>query len=188
VALILGDNIFYGANFFEEAAETFAVGGLIFACYVGNPERYGVVEMDTSGRPVSIVEKPKEPKSQFVVTGLYIFDSNVISKAKKLKPSARGELEITDINNSYLAEKNLKVVLLERGTAWLDMGSHESLLEAGNFIETIEKRQGLKIGCIEEIALHKKYIDKRTFLGLIKELGENSYRQYLEALSKEVDE
>ncbi len=187
VALILGDNIFYGTNVFVEAAKSFSGGSTIFGYYVSHPERYGVVELGQNGQPVSIVEKPKKPKSHYAVTGLYIYDSNVVKIAKSLKPSSRSELEITDINNAYLREKKLEVKILERGAAWLDTGTHESMLEAGNFIETIEKRQGLKIGCIEEIALRMKYINRSQFNKLADELGQNSYRNYLELVLKELD-
>lgn len=187
VALILGDNIFYGTNVFKESAESFLGGGLIFGYYVSNPERYGVIELGKKNEASAIVEKPKSPKSHYAVTGLYIYDSSVIKITKGLKPSSRGELEITDINNAYLKEKKLKVVLLERGTAWLDTGTHESMLEAGNFIETIEKRQGLKIGCPEETALRMNYIMRSQFRKLIDQLGQNAYRDYLEVILKESD-
>lgn len=187
VALILGDNIFYGTNVFIESTNSFAGGSMIFAYYVSHPEKYGVVELDMNNQPISIIEKPAKPKSHYAVTGLYIYDSNVVNIAKSLKPSSRGELEITDVNNAYLREKKLEVIVLERGAAWLDTGTHESMLEAGNFIETIEKRQGLKIGCIEETALRMKYINRIQFQILADELGQNSYRNYLELVLKEFD-
>ena len=187
VALILGDNIFYGTNVFVETARSFSGGSTIFGYYVSHPERYGVVELGKNGQPGSIVEKPKKPKSHYAVTGLYIYDPEVVNIAKSLKPSSRGELEITDINNAYLRDKKLEVVILERGAAWLDTGTHESMLEAGNFIETIEKRQGLKIGCIEEVALRMKYINRSQFNKLVNEMGQNSYRNYLELVLKELD-
>ncbi len=187
VALILGDNIFYGKNDFLDAGRSFAGGGVIFGYYVGHPERYGVVELDRKGKAVSIVEKPIKPKSHYAVTGLYIYDAGVIDIARQLKPSGRGEIEITDINNAYLKKGKLKVELLGRGLAWLDTGTHESMLEAGNFIETIEKRQGLKIACLEEIALRMKYIKRSQYLKLIDGLGNNSYRDYLEIVLKEID-
>jgi len=187
MALILGDNIFYGKGNFLESARTFAGGGLIFGYNVSNPERYGVVELDKNWKALSIIEKPKKPKSHYAVTGLYIYDSDVVSIAKKLKPSERGELEITEINNAYLKKGKLKVVLLGRGLTWLDTGTHESMLEAGNFIETIEKRHGLKIGCLEEIALRMKFIKRAKFTKLMNELGNNSYRDYLESVLREVD-
>jgi len=187
VALILGDNVFYGKNDFLETANSFAGGGVVFGCYVSHPERYGVVEFDKKGKAVSIVEKPKKPKSHYAVTGLYIYDSGVIEIARKLKPSGRDELEISDINDKYLKKGKLKVVLLGRGMAWLDTGTHESMLEAGNFIETIEKRQGLKIACLEEISLRNGFIDRKQFAGLMSDLGRNSYRDYLEMVLREVD-
>jgi len=186
VALILGDNIFYGDNVFANAGGSFSDGAIIFGYYVSDPERYGVVDIDKNGIALSIEEKPKTPNSNYAVTGLYLYDSNAANIAKSLKPSARGELEITDINNAYLKEKKLKVVTLERGIAWLDTGTHESMLEAGNFIETIEKRQGLKIACLEEIALRMYFIDSRQFCSLIDELGNCSYREYLELVLQEV--
>ena len=187
VSLILGDNIFYGKNDFLKPAETFGSGGVIFGYYVSRPERYGVVELDRKGKATSIAEKPKKPKSHYAVTGLYIYDSGVIDIARKLKPSVRGEIEITDINNAYLKKGKLKVVLLGRGMAWLDTGTHESMLEAGNFIETVEKRQGLKIACLEEIALRMKFINRRQFSKLVKAQGQNTYRDYLEMVLREVD-
>ena len=187
VALILGDNIFYGKNDFLESAGTFAGGGVVFGYYVSHPEQYGVVELDRKANPVSIVEKPKKPKSHYAVTGLYIYDSGVIEIARQLKPSARAEIEITDINNGYLKRGKLKVVLLGRGIAWLDTGTHESMLEAGNFIETIERRQGLKIGCLEEVALRSGFINRKQFSKLMAELGRNTYRDYLEMVLREVE-
>src|SRR6056297_4094639 len=162
VCLILGDNIFYGygfSNILTQAAEL-KDGATVFGYYVNNPQRYGVVEFNDSGKVLSIEEKPQKPKSNYAVTGLYFYSNDVIKKAKSLKPSARGELEITDLNRLYLEEKRLNVQLLGRGMAWLDTGTHDSLLQASNFISTIEKRQGLKIACIEEIAYYKGYIDR----------------------------
>ena len=185
VALILGDNIFYGLGSTFETIKNFSNGGQLFGYYVSTPEKYGVVEFDNSGQAVSIIEKPQSPRSHYAVTGLYVYDSNVVEIAKSLKPSVRGELEITDINNAYLKQGNLKVEILSRGVAWLDTGTHESMLEAGNFIETIEKRQGLKIACIEEIALRLGNINKSQFEKLIEQMGENSYRKYLELVLKE---
>ena len=185
VALILGDNIFYGLGSSFKTIKNFANGGLVFGYYVSTPEKYGVVEFDKSGKAVSIIEKPRSPLSHYAVTGLYVYDNNVVDFAKSLKPSARGELEITDINNAYLKQGNLKVEILSRGVAWLDTGTHESMLEAGNFIETIEKRQGLKIACIEEISLRLGNISNDQFVVLIEQMGENSYRKYLEIVLKE---
>ena len=187
VALILGDNIFYGLGNSFETIKNFSDGGLLFAYYVSTPEKYGVVEFDNSGKAVSIIEKPQSPRSRYAVTGLYVYDSHVVDYAKSLKPSARGELEITDINNAYLKQGNLKVEILSRGVAWLDTGTHESMLEAGNFIETIEKRQGLKIACIEEISLRLGNINKSQFEKLIEQMGENSYREYLELVLRETE-
>ncbi len=184
-ALILGDNIFYGLGSSFETIKNFSKGGLVFGYYVSTPEIYGVVEFDDNGNALSIVEKPKSPRSHYAVTGLYIYDSQVLDIAKSLQPSTRGELEITDINNAYLKQGSLKVELLNRGVAWLDTGTHESMLDAGNFIETIEKRQGLKIACIEEISLRLGNINKSQFEKLIEQMGENSYRKYLELVLKE---
>ena len=185
VALILGDNIFYGLGSTFGTIKNFSNGGQLFGYYVSTPEKYGVVEFDNSGKAVSIIEKPQSPRSHYAITGLYVYDSHVVEIAKSLKPSARGELEITDINNAYLKQGKLKVEILSRGVAWLDTGTHESMLEAGNFIETIEKRQGLKIACIEEIALRLGNINKSQFEKLIEQMGENSYRKYLELVLKE---
>ena len=180
--LILGDNIFYGYNFsavLEEASQL-KKGAIVFGYYVNDPERYGVVEFDSSGHVLSIEEKPKNPKSSYAVTGLYFYDNTVVEKARKVKPSARGELEITDLNNLYLDEENLNVKLLGRGMAWLDTGTHQSLLKASNFIESIEERQGLKIACLEEIAFRKGFIDKEQLTSLTGSLSnKNSYGQYL---------
>ena len=184
VCLILGDNIFYGhglPEFLEKAVkEVESQGGaVIFGYYVRDPERYGVVEFDKSGTVLSIEEKPKNPKSNFVVTGLYFYDNNVVDIAKSLKPSERGELEITDVNKKYLKQRKLDVELLGRGFAWLDTGTHEGLLEAGEFISTIEKRQTLKIGCIEEIAYRLGYIDENQLRKLAESYNNSSYGKYL---------
>ncbi len=186
VCLILGDNIFYGRGFrqlLRNATER-ERGGTIFAYPVKDPERYGVVEFDKEGKAVSIEEKPKEPKSNFAVTGLYFYDNDVIEIASNLKPSKRGELEITDVNKEYLKRGMLNVEILGRGFAWLDTGTHESLLEASIFVETIEKRQGLKIGCIEEVAYRMGYIDKKQLLRLADEM-KNSYGEYLRIVAEE---
>jgi len=180
VCLILGDNIFYGHNFTEllKEASSLSSGAIIFGYYVDNPQRYGVIEFDKNKNVISIEEKPEKPKSNWVVTGLYFYDSNVIKIAKKLKPSQRGELEITDINNAYLKIGKLKVKLLGRGYAWLDTGTYDSLINASIFIKTIEERQGLKIGCIEEIAYRMGYINKKRLEKLSKEIN-TSYGKYL---------
>jgi len=187
VALILGDNIFYGVYDFLRLARTFTDGALVFGYYVKNAQRYGVVQFDATGRAISIEEKPKQPKSNYAVTGLYIYDSNVVEIAKNLKPSGRGELEITDVNNAYLEKKKLKVVTLGRGIAWLDTGTHESLLDAGNFIATIEKRQGLKIACIEEIAYRMRFINRSQMQRILDGMAENEYKKYLLDVVREVD-
>ncbi|OIP37654.1 glucose-1-phosphate thymidylyltransferase [Candidatus Desantisbacteria bacterium CG2_30_40_21] len=189
VCLILGDNIFYGQGLTERLKKAvFAVenlgGAFVFGYYVKDPERYGVVEFDKNGRVISIEEKPQNPKSNYAVTGLYFYDNSVINIAKEIKPSYRGELEITDVNREYLEQGNLRVELMGRGYAWLDTGTHESLLEASEFIVTIEKRQGLKISCIEEIAYMLGYIDKEQLLRLAEPMKKNGYGQYLLNLPK----
>jgi len=189
VCLILGDNIFYGHGLTEvlKNATTHVVrngGATIFGCYVNNPERYGVVEFDKDGNVLSIEEKPRVPKSNHVVTGLYFYDNDVIGIARGLKPSWRGELEITDVNKEYLRRQRLRVELLGRGYAWLDTGTHESLLEAGEFIATIEKRQGLKIACIEEIVYSLGYISKEDLRRLAEPFKDNGYGRYLLSLIK----
>ena len=184
VCLILGDNVFYGHGLTEllkKAVEDVSTkgGATVFGYYVNDPERYGVVEFDYSGKVLSIEEKPKVPKSNFAVTGLYFYDNKVVDIAKGIKPSARGELEITDVNKEYLNNGKLRVELLGRGYAWLDTGTHDSLLEASEFIATIEKRQGLKLACIEEIAYLLGYIDKTQLLKLAEPYRKNGYGQYL---------
>ncbi|MBW6535024.1 MAG: glucose-1-phosphate thymidylyltransferase RfbA [Mariniphaga sp.] len=181
VCLILGDNIFYGYNFrkiVEKSAEL-EDGAIVFGYYVKDPERYGVVEFNEERKVISIEEKPQKPKSSYAVTGLYFYSNDVVKKAKSLKPSARGELEITDLNRIYLEENRLDVQLLGRGFAWLDTGTHESLLQASNFIATIEQRQGLKVSCIEEIAYKKGFISREQLIDLAKPLSKNQYGEYL---------
>ena len=180
-ALILGDNIFYGHDLAAllESANSRKEGTTIFAYHVQDPERYGIAEFDSSGKVVSLEEKPKKPKSNYAVTGLYFYDSNVATYAKRLKPSPRGELEITDLNRIYLEEGGLAVERMGRGYAWLDTGTHESLLEAHQFVQTIEHRQGLKIACPEEIAFHKKWIDAEKLAQLAEPMRKNGYGKYL---------
>lgn len=183
VALILGDNIFYGAGLQDTLkAHTDPDGGVVFAYHVNDPQRYGVVEFDQDQRAISIEEKPAEPKSNFAVPGLYFYDNNVLEIAKGIRPSSRGELEITDVNNVYLEQKKLQVGILNRGTAWLDTGTHQSLLQAGQFVEVIEERQGLKIGCIEEIAYRNGLINKEQLLDQAEKLGKSGYGEYLKGL------
>ena len=186
---MLGDNIFYGhgltemlqsarKNVEEENKST------VFGYYVGDPERYGVAEFDNNGNVTSIEEKPEKPKSNYAVVGLYFYTNDVVQIAKEIKPSHRGELEITTVNQEYLKKKSLKVELMGRGFAWLDTGTHDSLMEAGQFIETIEKRQGLKVACLEEIAFFMNYIDKNQLKKLAEPLKKNGYGQYLLNLAK----
>ncbi len=186
-ALILGDNIFYGSDLavsLQRAARQEA-GATVFAYYVSDPERYGVVEFDRTGRAVSLEEKPERPKSNFAVTGLYFYDGNVTEIARGVKPSARGELEITDVNSEYLRRGMLRVEKMRRGFAWLDTGTHETLLQAASFVQTIQARQGLKISCVEEIAYRMGYIDAAQVERLAKPLLKNEYGQYLMRIIKE---
>jgi len=182
VSLILGDNIFYGdtlQSLISSSTQLQNCKAKIFAYHVHNPKDYGIVEFDKNMKVISLEEKPQNPKTNFAVTGLYYYDNSVIEIAKSLKPSSRGELEITDLNKKYLEQNSLNVEILGRGVAWLDTGSHETMLEASNFIAIIEKRQGLKIACIEEIAYRKKYINKQQLLALAKPLIKNQYGKYL---------
>jgi len=183
VCLILGDNIFYGADLSAKLkASTDPNGGIVFAYRVSDPERYGVVEFDNGLKAISIEEKPARPKSSYAVPGVYFYDNRVVEIAKNLTPSPRGELEITDVNRAYLQEGKLSVQILGRGTAWLDTGTHQSLLQAGEFVRVIEERQGLKIGCIEEIAYRRGFIDKEQLLRLAAPLENSGYGEYLKAL------
>jgi len=185
VALVLGDNIFWGHGYVEllKKAALKTKGATIFGYRVNDPERYGVVELDSVSRPVRIAEKPTEPKSNIAVTGLYFYDNRVLEFAASLKPSARGELEITDLNRLYLTAGELEVMVLGRGIAWLDTGTHESMLQASNFVETIESRQGLKVSCPEEIAFRNGYITKDQLLTLAQPMKKNSYGAYLQRLA-----
>ena len=186
-ALVLGDNIFYGSDL-AKAVQHAAIsddGATVFAYYVSDPERYGVVEFDKSGRALSLEEKPAAPKSNYAVTGLYFYDKDIVDIAKEVKPSSRGELEITDVNKAYLNAGKLRVEKMRRGYAWLDTGTHESLLDAASFVRTIQARQGLKIACIEEIAYRMGYIDAEQVLKLAKPLLKNEYGKYLQQLVNE---
>jgi glucose-1-phosphate thymidylyltransferase len=186
-ALVLGDNIFYGHDFARllERADQRSEGSTVFAYHVQDPERYGVAEFDAQGRVLSLEEKPRQPKSNYAVTGLYFYDSQVVELAKSIKPSARGELEITDLNRLYLEKGQLNVELMGRGYAWLDTGTHDSLLEAGQFIATLQQRQGLKVSCPEEIAFRQGWIDRARLETLGQALAKNGYGQYLLQIVKE---
>lgn len=187
VCLILGDNVYYGRNLAESLRNACSLtkGAKIFAYHVRDPERYGVIEFDKSHKVIDIEEKPKVPKSNWAVTGLYFYDNKVIDIAKSLKPSARGELEITDVNRAYLDKGELSAEFLGRGMAWLDTGTPESLLKASNFIQAVEERQGLKIGCIEEMAFHCGFINQEQLLDIAKEYGKNTYGEYLFSIARE---
>ncbi|MEN9353749.1 MAG: hypothetical protein RL318_1074 [Fibrobacterota bacterium] len=185
VTLILGDNLFYGRMGLAEAIENFQGGALVWGYPVNDPERYGVVEFDDTGKVLSLEEKPAKPKSRYAVPGLYVYDNSVVARVKVQKPSHRGELEITDLNVEYLKEGKLRVEKLGRGIAWLDTGTTESLLEAGQFIHAIEARQGLKVCCPEEIAFRAGWLSDEAFTALLSNMPKSSYRQYLEAIQKE---
>jgi len=189
VCLVLGDNIFFGHGLTEmlnkAVRDVTSIGGAtVFGYYVKDPERYGIVEFDREGNVLTIEEKPRQPRSRYAVTGLYFYDNDVVAMAKDVKPSWRGELEITDLNNAYLVKKKLRVELMGRGYAWLDTGTYESLLDAGEFIATIEKRQSLKMACIEEIAYKLGYIDKRQLLKTAEIYNKNSYGEYLRMIAE----
>ncbi len=187
VCMILGDNIFYGHGFGEALLKTAGLsdGACIFGYYVTDPERYGVVEFNKDRKVISLEEKPAKPKSNYAVTGLYFYDNTVVTKAKSLKPSARGELEITDLNRLYLNEGKLDIKLMGRGMAWLDTGTYESLLQAANFIATLEQRQGLKASCIEEIAYKRGFIDKNQLLAIAEPIKNSQYGRYLLRIAKD---
>lgn len=187
VCMILGDNIFYGHGFGETLLKTAEMqeGARVFGYFVNDPFRYGVVEFDKRNKAISIEEKPEKPKSNYAVTGLYFYDNTVVKKARSLKPSARGELEITDLNRLYLNEGTLEVTLLGRGMAWLDTGTYESLLQAANFIATLEQRQGLKASCIEEIAYKRGFIDKNQLIALAEPVKKSQYGKYLLRIASE---
>ncbi len=185
VALVLGDNIFYGVGLAESLkAHNNPDGGVVFAYHVSDPQRYGVVEFDDGGHAISIEEKPVQPKSNFAVPGLYFYDNSVVDVAKNIKPSNRGELEITDVNRVYLEQDKLNVAVLSRGTAWLDTGTFNSLMQAGEFVRVIEERQGQKIGCIEEVAFNMGYIDSQQLVKLAEPLAKSGYGLYLKELAK----
>lgn len=185
VVLILGDNLFYGPYNFLRNALKRKNGATVFGYYVKDPERYGVVDFDQNGKAITIEEKPETPKSNYAVTGLYVYDNKVVEISKNIKPSARGELEITDVNLEYLKLNDLYVEIIGRGIAWLDTGTHESMLEASQFVATLEKRQGLKFGCVEEVAWRMKFIDENRFAGLIEDIPDCPYREYLSTILKE---
>ena len=189
-ALVLGDNVFYGHDLSKTLRKVTEQekGATVFAYPVHDPERYGVVEFDRDGRAISLQEKPEHPRSHYAVTGLYFYDENVIDIARSIKPSPRGELEITDVNNWYLEKGTLEVEVLSRGMAWLDMGTHDSLLQASMFIETIENRQGLKIACLEEIAFRQGFIDAAQLEKSAKEYNKSNYGRYLQDLLKNIDQ
>jgi glucose-1-phosphate thymidylyltransferase len=186
-ALILGDNLFYGRMRLDELVSSFAQGALIFGYPVRDPERYGVVELGPRGEVIELVEKPRAPRSNLAIPGIYLYDEQVVEITRTLEPSARGELEITDLNRRYLERGLLRVQRLGRGIAWLDTGTHESLLDASNFIATIERRQGLKIACLEEIAYRRGFVDRDTLAAQLKKMPDSSYRSYVEAVLEQPD-
>lgn len=185
VTLILGDNIFYGATGLKQVVATVATGAVIFGYPVRDPTRYGVVEFDESGRVISLEEKPSRPKSRYAIPGLYVYDNQVVEIASSIDPSDRGELEITDVNRVYLERGQLQVSVLDRGIAWLDSGTHDSLLDAANFIATVEHRQSIKIACLEEIALDEGFVSLSQFRDLVRTMPDSSYREYLERVMQE---
>lgn len=189
VAMVLGDNIFYGQNFSDylKAAASLKSGAYIFGYYVQNPKSFGVVEFDDNGKVISLEEKPEKPKSKYAVPGLYFYDNSVVAKAKALKPSGRGELEITDLNKAYMEEKTLSVKLLGRGMAWLDTGTHASMLQAANFVEAVQNTQGAYIACLEEIAYRKEWITSEQIIELAKPLMKNEYGKYLMDIVDEIE-
>jgi glucose-1-phosphate thymidylyltransferase len=182
VTLILGDNIFLGGDAFPRALAEFSDGASIFAYHVNDPQRYGVVEFDAQGQAISLEEKPAHPRSSFAVPGVYLYDNEVVEMARQLKPSARGELEITDINNGYLSRGKLRVIRMSRGTVWLDSGTSSSLHDASAYVQTIEKRQGVKLGCPEEAALHRGFMTLQQFTSLVKTMPCCEYRDYLQSI------
>jgi glucose-1-phosphate thymidylyltransferase len=186
VVLILGDNIFFGGDVFPRAISEFQNGATVFAYHVTDPERYGVVEFDRDGHAISLEEKPQHPRSNFAVPGVYIYDNSVVQIAREMKPSARGELEITDVNKEYLQRGKLRVVRMSRGTAWLDAGTSSSLHDASAYVQTIEKRQGMKLGCPEEAALHRGFLKIDDFESLVSKMPNCEYRDYLAGLAGEV--
>ncbi|MEQ1747869.1 MAG: glucose-1-phosphate thymidylyltransferase RfbA [Prosthecobacter sp.] len=186
VTLILGDNIFFGGDAFPRAFSEFKGGATIFAYHVNDPQRYGVVEFDAEGRAISLEEKPKQPRSNFAVPGVYIYDNRVVEIARQMQPSPRGELEITDINKIYLQRGELRVVRMSRGTAWLDAGTSSSLHEASAYVQTIEKRQGMKLGCPEEAALYRRFLSVEQFEKLVSMMPTCEYREYLESVAIEI--
>lgn len=186
VTLILGDNLFFGGDAFPRAFSEFKSGATVFAYHVNDPERYGVVEFDSEGRAISLEEKPRQPRSSFAVPGVYIYDNQVVEIARSLKPSPRGELEITDVNKVYLQRGELRVIRMSRGSAWLDAGTSNSLHDASAYVHTIEKRQGMKLGCPEEAALYRRFLSLEQFESLVTKMPACEYREYLEGVAVEI--